>query len=986
MLDGPLTARNIYYSRPADETPADAGVSASDPLADIEAVQRLASSSDKTLLERAREILANMTPAKVKDAVRGTWLGALTTRHLTELGQDHFKNIRHYSDYLSEMQADRNKMQGEAEEIAEPARKWASKNQKEAQKLFGLMHKATVEGVDPAKAYEPLKFKAGSRGLQEVNHKNVAHQIKVLRQIMRERSGDSKQNMMNEIRALNSMRKAEPRRRAAYGPLVAEWNQLSPEAKALYVQMRDAYAKRSQATEEALVQRVMDLKGEGVSDHQVQVMVMKLRQQFESNRLQGVYFPLQRFGRYFVAATKGTGVDATSTFLMFPNLNQLERAVRDMRGRGWTITAQGLKAEGKAKDAPPGTFVAEIMMKLREANISDKTQDAIYQVYLEALPELSMRKHQIHRRAVPGFDTDAVRAFAYNMHHGSHQLARLRYSHKLQQVLDLLSKQQDAARKEPDADTRRIAAGDALIGELRRRHEWILNPTDNQLTNLVSSAGFVYYLGLTPAAALVNLSQTPLISFPYLAARFGAGKTMNYLMSASRDAVRTVGNIQRTLTDPDELRAYAALQASGAIDKTQAHNLAGISEGGIANYNPKWAKAMEIIGWGFHKTEVVNREATGMAAFRLAVLPKERGGGGMGFDEAVKFAHDAVFDTHYDYSNANRARFMQNGTAKVLLMFRQYSLNTTWMLGRAVWQATKGADPETKRIARRQLAGVLGMSALFSGALGLPMIGVAMGVLNALAASFGDDDEPWDAETEFRAFLNDMLGKGASELVQHGALNKLTGADIASRVGMSDLWFRDADRELEGKDYYHHLLEQAAGPMGGVLKNVIVGKGLIDKGHTWRGVETMLPKALKDTVKSIRYATEGVNTLRGDAVLDDLPLYKVMLQGAGFTPAQVSAQYERNSDLMNYQQHIMDRRQHLMDAFGMAVRLGDEDSRRETLQKIAAFNRVNPEVAITTATIRNSMRARVRYSARAEGGIMLNPKLAAKVKLAVGAE
>ena len=982
VLDGPLTARNIYYSRPADETPADAGVSVSDPLDDIEAVQRLASGTDKTLLERARALLADITPAKVKDAIRGTWLGALTTRHLTELGQDYFKNIRHYSDYLSEMQADRNQMQGEAEEIAEPARKWASKNPKEAQKLFGLMHKATVEGVDPAKDYEPLKFKAGGRGLQEVNYKNVAHQIKVLRQIMRERSGDSKQNMMNEIRALNSMRKAEPRRRAAYGPLVAEWNQLSPEAKALYVQMRDAYAKRSQATEEALVQRMMDLKGEGVSDHQVQVMVMKLRQQFESNRLQGVYFPLQRFGRYFVAATK----EDASTFLMFPNLNQLEKAVRDMRSRGWSITAQGLKAEGKAKDAPSGTFVAEVIMKLREANISDKTQDAIYQVYLEAMPELSMRKHQIHRRAVPGFDTDAVRAFAYNMHHGSHQLARLRYSHKLQQVLDLLSRQQDDARKEPDADTRRIAAGDALIGELKRRHEWILNPTDNQLTNLVSSAGFVYYLGATPAAALVNLTQTPLISFPYLAARFGAGKTMNYLMSASRDAVRTVGNIQRTLTDPAEQRAYAALQASGAIDKTQAHNLAGISEGGVANHSPAWAKAMEIIGWGFHKTEVVNREATGMAAFRLAVLPKERGGGGMGFNEAVKFAHDAVFDTHYDYSNANRARFMQNGTAKVLLMFRQYSLNTTWMLGRAVWQATKAADPETKRLARRQLAGVMGMSALFSGALGLPMMGMTMGVLNALAASFGNDDEPWDAETEFRAFLNDMLGKGASELVQHGALNKLTGADIASRVGMSDLWFRDADRELEGKDYYHQLLEQAAGPMGGVLKNVIVGKSLIDEGHTWRGVETMLPKALKDTVKSIRYGAQGVNTLRGDAVVEDLPLYKVMLQGAGFTPAQVSAQYERNSDLMNYQQHIMDRRQHLMDAFGMAVRLGDDAARRSTLAKIAAFNQINPEVAITPATIRNSMRARVRYSARAEGGIMLNPKLAAKLKLVVGAE
>ncbi len=85
----------------------------------------------------------------------------------------------------------------------------------------------------------------------------------------------------------------------------------------------------------------------------------------------------------------------------------------------------------------------------------------------------------------------------------------------------------------------------------------------------------------------------------------------------------------------------------------------------MTGYNPAWSKAMEIIGWGFHKTEVINREATGMAAYRLARAD------GKSFDEAVKFARDAIFDTHFDYSNANRARFIQSGTAKVLLMFRQ---------------------------------------------------------------------------------------------------------------------------------------------------------------------------------------------------------------------------------------------------------------------------------------------------------------------------
>lgn len=954
------TASRRFFSKPAAEV-----------LDDIDAVQRGVHAEG--VLERARQLLADAVPKKLKDATRPTWLGALTTRHLAELGTDYFADIKNYSDDLTRMQADRNTLQAEAEAIAERARAWASKNRSAARQLFDLMHESTIDGVDPSEAYRPLQFRWAEK-LHDATEKNIREAILGIKQQMRERAGDSKKDMLERIKALNAMRKAEKRRAATYGGMVGKWNELPAEAQQLYREFRDAYRQRSDAVEEALVKRVQDLKGDGVSDGQIKKMALMVRQQFEDNRLQGVYFPLQRFGRFFVSATKGDD----STFLMFESGNDLERAVKDLRARGWTIGAQGLKGEAKAKDAPPGSFVADVIGQLHKNGVSEKTQDEVYQIYLQALPELSMRKHQIHRKAIPGFDTDAVRAFAYNMHHGSHQLARLRYSHLLQLTLDKLRKDQDAARREEGADTRKILAGDAIIDELARRHEWIMNPQDSQLTNLVSSLGFTYYLAATPAAALVNLTQTALVTYPYLASRYGAIKAMNYLLAASRDAARTLGNIQKTLTTDEERAAHAALMASGALDKTQAHNLAGIAEGGLAGYNPAWAKAMEIIGWGFHKTEVVNREASAMAAFRLARAD------GASFNDAVKAAHEAVFDTHFDYSNANRARFMQSGTAKVLLMFRQYSLNMTWTLGRMVWQATKAEKPEVRAIARRNLAGVLGMSALFSGVLGLPTMGVVMGTLNALQSTFGDDDEPWDAETEFRAFLADMLGPTSGALVSRGAANAITGADIAGRVGLSDLWVRDADRELEGRGLYYHLLEQAAGPMGGVLKNVLVGKSLIDEGHTWRGVETMLPKGLKDVMKAGRYATQGVNTLRGDPLVDDAGLWATLLQANGFTPAEVSEQYERNRALKNYEQHIVDRRQHLMNGFALALRTGDAGSRQAVLQRIQNFNRANPELAITSASISRSIASRARYSAKAEAGIVINPKLAARLNAAVG--
>ncbi|HFF6007026.1 TPA: PLxRFG domain-containing protein [Stenotrophomonas maltophilia] len=960
-------ARGRLFSMP----PADA-------LEDIEAIQR--GIEGEGVLARARQKLADLNPSKVKDALRSTWLGFLATRHLTELGGDYFPTIDRYSDHLAEMQADRNKLQADAEAIAEPARQWASKNKAESRRLFDLMHQATMDGVDPSREYQPLQFRMpGEKGLQEVNRKNVLRAIKVKQQQMRERSGDSKTNIMNEVKALKAMLKAEPRRRRQYVPLVEQWSQLSPQARSFYLQFRDAYRSRSDAVEEALVQRIEDLKGgdlvggQVISDSSRRMLVHKIREQFESARLQGVYFPLQRFGKFFVAAEK----DGTNTFLMFESQNELDRAVKDLERREWAITARGMKMEGKAADAPSGTFVADVIDQLRTSHVSDAVQDQVYQLYLQTMPELSMRKHQIHRKSVPGFDPDAVRAFAYNMQHGSHQLARLRYAHKLQGVLTDLKDAQKKIQASPSVDTRKIVAGDAILEELGKRHEWIMNPTDSALTNLISSFGFTYYLGATPAAALVNVTQTALVSYPYLASRHGGVKAMNYLLAASRDAVRTVGNIQKTLTDPDELRAYQALEVAGAIEKTQAHNLAGIAEGGMTGYNPAWSKAMEIIGWGFHKTEVMNREATGMAAYRLARAD------GKSFDEAVKFARDAIFDTHFDYSNANRARYMQSGTAKVLLMFRQYSLNMTWALGRMVWNAGFGQDPGVRRLARRNLTGLLGMSALFSGAMGLPMMGMIMGALNGIQATFGDDDEPWDAETELRAFLTGMLGQGGADLLLHGPADKLTGANISGRVGLDSLWIRDADRELDGRGMFNNLLEQAAGPMGGVLKNVLVGKQQVDEGHIMRGVETMLPKGLKDMIKAGRYATQGVNTLRGDPVVADLSPWEILLQANGFAPEKVSRQYETTRALKNYEQHILDRRKSLVNAFAMALRNGDAGDRALVLAKIRDFNKVNPELAITSSGLQQSIKNRARYSARAEAGIILNPKLAARLNKAV---
>jgi hypothetical protein len=45
-----------------------------------------------------------------------------------------------------------------------------------------------------------------------------------------------------------------------------------------------------------------------------------------------------------------------------------------------------------------------------------------------------------------------------------------------------------------------------------------MNPKSSSLSTALTSVGFVFYLGLSPASAIVNLSQAALVAYPILGA------------------------------------------------------------------------------------------------------------------------------------------------------------------------------------------------------------------------------------------------------------------------------------------------------------------------------------------------------------------------------------------------------------------------------------------------------------------------------------
>jgi hypothetical protein len=370
---------------------------------------------------------------------------------------------------------------------------------------------------------------------------------------------------------------------------------------------------------------------------------------------------------------------------------------------------------------------------------------------------------------------------------------------------------------------------------------------------------------------------------------------------------------------------------------------------------------MRAASFLFHHAERFNRQATFIASFRLA---KETGAdNARAFEEAKK----ATYDGHFDYGAANRPRVMQGNVAKVVLLFKQYGQNMVYTLSRQAYLSMKGMTPADRAEARKQLSGILALHAAAAGALGLPLVGPLLA-----AASFlgGDDDEPWNAEVALKNALADELGPKAAEVLSHG-LSRLTPWDISSRVALDRLILPDVREGLEGQDYAEAMMVQAVGPVGGIFVGMAKGLQSMSDGKYGRGFEEMLPVALRNPIKAMRFYEEGAVDKSGVVIKDEVSMSGVLGQASGFAPSEVRLATEGKSAIISYDRALMDRRQTLMAQFAQAQMAGDTEGMVDARKDIERFNSKNPARRITPVNLMQSVRARQRRIDGAEQGVYL---------------
>ena len=731
-----------------------------------------------------------------------------------------------------------------------------------------------------------------------------------------------------------------------------------------YSMLRDSYSK----IYEMLVQ-TMNTRLDQIEDADVRKNLKdKLLTQLLKKEAIEPYFPLYRKGSHWVfysARDPKTGQVEVYKEAFQSEYAQQEaaRQLRNMEGvdniEVYTRNKTGNFGQVDAQ------FAFNLLADVRAKGADQKIQDVLLDSLFDIMPERSLVRAFKPRQGTRGFETDALKVFRERMPNFTNQIVNLKHDLNLSKISNDIA----AAKNEYKATPEIYSGAEKLEAQLQGYINFARNPKIATWSKALKTAGFGMTLGFNVSSVIVNASNLPIVVLPYLGGRYGFTDTMKAMNNARKIFMGT-GMKRRTETftdeggrevfegpslsnvdfnDPNlspEMKKYKVLKE--LMEARGQSNISTTSEN-LDMENPAntaWTATNAYMGWMFHQGERFNRQVTAMTSYELELAERAKNGEltEQDYKEAAEIALDDTEMTNSGAMAETAPRVAQSDMGNWMMMYKRFGISMYYLQFQMAKQALKGAkDPDERAQAVKQIVGLFASSALFAGVQGLPLYGIVSMLANALLLDEEDED--------FDSIAASYFGEG----LYSGAINAVFDVDVAPRIGMTNLVYRSLPNR-EQESLILRTMETIGGPIFGIASRMEDGYDLIAEGEVSRGVERMLPSALSNGMKALRYGTEGATTLRGDPIMEDINAWNVFAQSLGLAPAGYTKQLETNARDKGLERRLNTKRTDMMRDYYMAMKEGDTDSAIELIEEMVAFSERNPYHAIKGSTVGRSVR------------------------------
>jgi hypothetical protein len=605
--------------------------------------------------------------------------------------------------------------------VAEQAQPWvdfAKDYYNGAKELSRLMHYTTLEEVDPTLEATVDEAINNDQEIADIRKKNIDSATKQGQITKRENKIREAYKLWD---GLSKYGKRDPK------------SGLFPGQK-IYRDIKRHYKNIFDLHRAILDERIANLKIDGdINDANTPKgrLMSAIRSSYEGKKQIGVYFPLMRYGQYWVSFGKGQSRE----FYMFESEYQRNRFVQirmaELRKAGDLRTEKQMRMD---MDLESGGNLGSLRQKTSEASpmlteifaaidgqkgVIDKEtlKDAVYQMYLLTMPEQSFRSQFIHRKGTAGFTGDALRNFVRSGYTSAGQLSSLKYAPDAFRALDAAD---ESLKGNPDAPKL-----SQFIDEIRRRVTDEVHPQNEdewgqRVANGLGQLSFLYYL-TSIASAITNTTAIAVYGWPVLSARYGKLQATKMLASymkvwdhttfakfdASGNKVGwtpvSIGFSKHVRENPVLNAAFSEAAERGVTEITRTYDLMSMSKTPSQKFTSGTSRAArtaaDLAGALFHHSERLNREVMFMTSFELAYNKavkegKTPGVNGEAFQQAIDESVKNTYDSMFNYTRFNRPSLFKGPVGQVVFQYRMYPLQATGYFVRnylAMWKGARGA-------------------------------------------------------------------------------------------------------------------------------------------------------------------------------------------------------------------------------------------------------------------------------------------------------
>ena len=616
---------------------------------------------------------------------------------------------------------------------------------------------------------------------------------------------------------------------------------------------------------------------------------------FGVSGLEGPYAPLRRFGSHVVEFKSQRYLDAEKAYeedggqdtrqaledlktnpldyeVSFHGSIGIAKQYRDSRESEFAFAEASEKTavvtEGRSPDYK---ILDQVLARMGVENLDESSKEyqqiqlMVKNMYFESLSEENARRSQQKRRTIPGAEKSMVRSFVVNATAEANLIANMEHGTAVNTALG-------EANKEMKKDRPTLGR---IYNMIVSHYTSNLNEKPTPIQDRLAAINTVYMLTSSIGYHVTNATQPIMVTIPKLAGDFGATSYVKSLklywkgLRMAKELVTFDAKNLRFQTNIDITKAPKKYQA--LLTELQERQLLDVGlEQDLANFNKsdsgfqlinKGTEAASTLAHRLYQVarmvEAYNRISTATAAFELAqskpqVVKKQ------GMESAQDYAISVVEDTQGNFSSMDAPQILKK-LPKLTGQYRKYQIMMAWVYADSIKKSLAGATPYEKAAGKRTMGFMMGHAALFSGAVGVPVIGqiapFLMGMLN-------EGDEPEDLER----WIGENIGDETWAKIISRGLPTVFGIDMSTKLSQQKI-FHPApytDFELSEQALAQAVFEIVAGPSAATASNVMRSISYGREGNAWRATEYALPKGIRTIMESYRLGTEGYSLRNGD--------------------------------------------------------------------------------------------------------------------------